>query len=145
MRNVLALVFLVAALLVGCITSKVLPHSDHIVLGRIESVSLVDDDGNSLPSKTNITNKGVLIKQTIRTTHVIRTSLPEFPKTFEQLRDPGKGTPTDLCKEREKIGQEWVFGLKDPELHGTISIFHPEKRILTEKELELALKQLLVM
>ena len=145
MRIPAALLILVAGSLVGCRTAKVWPHADHIVLGRTETVSLVDGGGNSLPHKTDVTNEGVLIKQTIRTTHVIRTSLSDFPKTFEQLRDPRKGSPTNLSTEREKIGQEWIFGLKGPDLHGTGSMHVPEKRITTEKELEEVLRRLPVM
>jgi hypothetical protein len=145
MRASLALPLLVATVLAGCKTTKVWPDADHIVLGRIEAVALVDYAGNSLPTNTEIAKEGVLIKQTIRTTHIIRTSLPAFPETFEQLRDPTKGSPTNLPKERDRIGQEWVFGLKGANLQGTGSMHVPKKRITTEKELEDVLKQLPIM
>jgi len=55
--------------LATCVHNDRLPNADHVVLGRIENVSVVDRDGNPVAPEPRTTSENALIKLDVCTTH----------------------------------------------------------------------------
>ena len=97
-----------AAMAVGCDDTARLKGVDHIVLGRVEQVDVVDGSGRPLAAEPEYTGRDALIRMKVRTTQVIRTSFAAFPATFERVYRPA--TPRKVSSERSVMnGKEWIF------------------------------------
>ena len=115
-----------------------LPNADHVVIGRIENVSVVDRDGNPIAPEPRTTSENVLIKLSACTTHVIRTSLGRFPARFESIYRGA--TPLDVAAEKKTmLGEEYIFAIKGNNLQ-VMSHMKFEDRVTSEKDLIRRLK-----
>ncbi len=135
-----AIIGSLVALLVGCASTPRIEGVDHIALGVVDRVDVVDASGKPLVADPEFTSETALIRLTVRTTLVIRTPFPTFPETFQRVYRPA--VPEKVEHERSAmVGKEWVFMVKGTNMnHATWCAFN--ERITNESALIQHLKAL---
>jgi hypothetical protein len=122
----------------SCTSETPIPNADHIVLGRIEKISIVDQKGRLVAKEPKFTSDDALIRLAVSTTHVIRTFLGTFPEKFESIYRGA--TPIDVAAERKTmLGEEYIFIMRGKDLQGMSRLKFAE-RVTTEKDLLRRLK-----
>lgn len=133
MMKRVAIIGALAVLLAGCANTPRVKGVDHIALGVVERVAVVDGSGNPLAPEPEYTSPTALIRLTVRTTLVIRTSFAVFPETFQRVYRPAVPEKFEHARSA-MLGKEWVFLLKGTNMnHATWCRF--EERITNEAAL----------